>query len=341
MIFHITCSTDDNYLQHCMAMLCSVFENNSHTIFVHLLHHGLSQEAQKKLIDLSTKYHNKILFYNVDVSDFSQVEIKHTDLSIATFFRLLLPSVLDESIDKILYLDCDVIVLKDITELFSLELDGYGVAAVKDATPGNNRHRNIMGLELDDRAFCAGVLMINLDYWRKNNSQKHLLSYANEKAKELVMEDQDVLNHEFRRHWFMLPYKYGKAPMAIVPLDKNQKWKDIYEYVFDPSIIHYATHVKPWLDISIPDGEYYWKYVKLAGFENPKITQASERNRKMIKNTKMRYYINFYIRPFIPNIFEIVLRDVFDIIVLVSYIFRPKAFKIYQIKRWLAKYNTK
>lgn len=342
MKYNITCSTDDNYVQHCMAMLCSLYENNKDCTFVlHLLHHGLSQYGQSLIAGLTERYNNTAIFYDIDESYFSNVKIAdyHPDLSIATYYRLLLPTILDVSIDRILYLDCDVIVLGDVKPLYQLEFEDYGLAAIKDCTPGNDAHRQVMGLPLDGKAFCAGVLMINLDYWRKHNSQERMLKFANDMGDRLFMEDQDVLNHEFRNHWFQLPYKYGYTPMSIVPLDKNQKWADIMEYVYSPTIIHYATHAKPWLDIRIPDDHYYWEYVKLSAFPNPKETKTSDYYRKLIRITKLRYYINFYIHPFVPDFIEILLKDICKYALCLKHILRPKRFKEYMIKLWLEKYG--
>ena len=340
MILNIACSTDDNYIQHCVAMLCSLFENNKeHKIVVHLLNSGLSEKSQSIINTLCKRYSEELRFYDVEFSSLSSIKIKHEALSLATFYRIYLPSLLDKKINRVLYLDCDVIVLKDISEIYKLNLDEYGVAAVKDVTPENNLHRQILGMELDDRAFCAGVLMINLKYWRERNCQKKMLKYINDMGDKLVMEDQDVLNYEFHQHWFELPYKYGKTPMAIVPLDKNQKWQDIYEFVFEPSIIHYATHVKPWLDIRIPDDKFYWKYVELSSYPNPCKVKVSNYNRKRIKKTKLRYYVNYYIHPFIPDLIEALLIDIVNIIYIFTFIFRINKFKEYRIHRWLHKYG--
>lgn len=340
MTFNVTCSTDENYVQHCMAMLCSLFENNkSHHIRIHLLHHELPKDSQIIIKELCEKYNNDISFYNIELSHFSNISIKKPDLSIATFFRIVLPDMLDNSVERILHLDCDVIVLKDISSLFDLDISEFGVAAVKDFSPYHDDHRQIMGLQLDDRAFCAGVLMINLNFWRQHNSQNNMLEYAYKHPNDLFMEDQDILNHEFRRKWFQLPYKYGYAPMTIASLDNNQKWADVVEYAFNPAIIHYATHVKPWLDIRIPDDKYYWKYVGLSGYPNPRKTKVSDINRKRIQKTKLRYYISYYIRPFIPNLLEIIIIDVFDFIKMVTLIFSPRKFKYYHLQRWLAKYK--
>lgn len=341
MNIDLTCSTDDNYIQHCMAMLCSVFENNSkHKITVHVLHHDLSIKAQDFIRSLAGRYNNNVKFYDIDENEIGNVSLSenHPDLSVATYYRILLPSLLPENISRVLYLDCDVIVLRDISVLYNLNLENYGVAAVKDVTPGDDKHRRVMGLELDDRAFCAGVLMINLEYWRVHHSQQNMLEFLKKMSGKLVMEDQDMLNYEFHKKWFELPYKYGATPMAIVPLDNNQKWEDVKEYALTPSIIHYAAHVKPWLDIRIPEDKWYWKYVLLSDFPNPQYTKARMEIRRKIKRTKFRYYINYYIRPFIPTLFEIIIIDIFNFIQLLTFVVNPKGFKEYRLKRWLSKY---
>ncbi len=342
MNINLTCSTDDKYLQHCAAMLCSVFDNNrTHEITVHLLHHNLSEKSIAFLTQLGKQYGNNILFYDVDEKKLENVSIakNHPNLSIATYYRLFLPSLLDNSINRILYLDCDVIVLKDISNLFKLNLEEYGVAAVRDSTPWSDVHREVMGKALNSHSFCAGVLLINLKYWREHKCQDKMLQYADKMQGKLIMEDQDILNYVFHEKWFELPYKYGKASMGIAILDENQKWNDIKEYAFDPSIMHYATHVKPWLDIRIPDDRYYWKYVKLSGYPNPRKTKTLKQYRKSIYYAKIRYYINYFIRPFIPNTLEILFKDIINILKMFLYLYNINKFKEFRLKIWIEKYK--
>lgn len=63
MRLDITCSTDDNYVQYCMALLCSVYENNKeHNIYIHLLHDGLSDASIEQMEILTKRYHKNIFF---------------------------------------------------------------------------------------------------------------------------------------------------------------------------------------------------------------------------------------------------------------------------------------
>lgn len=347
MTYHVTCSTDDNYLQHCVAMLCSLFENNKeHEIYVHLLVDSLSDDSRQLISKLCKRYHGKAIYYNIDSKVLENVQLNSNInfngkqmYSIATYFRMLLPTLLPKEIRRILYLDCDVIILQDISELYNLNLENYGVAAVTESVIYGSYHRFKMGLGLQHTTFCAGVMMINMDYWRQDHSQEKLLEYCKRSWKGVYMQDQDALNYVFRDRWFVLPFKWGKMPFAIAPIDKKQKWFDIKEFVEKPCIYHYSAHVKPWLDVWFPDKHYYWEYVKISGFPNPKKTHANRQLRIRIYKSVTRFIINKYIRPFIPDIVEILLKDIYNIILFTLNILRPKRFKDLMLKRWCQKYG--
>ena len=346
MIYHVTCSTDDNYLQHCVAMLCSLYENNKGAkIVVHLLVDSLSLESRNIISSLSERYGNQTVFYDIDAEMLENIQLNDVMLngkkmySMATYYRMFLPSLLSDDIERILYLDCDVIVLRDVCDLFCLNMEGYGVAAVKDASPYDNYHRSKMGLGMQHSAFCAGMMMLNLDYWRKNNSQEKLLEYATRPWEKVMMQDQDALNYVFRDSWLHLPYKWGKTPLSIAPIDCTQKWFDIREYVESPCIYHYAAHAKPWLDVWFPDRSYYWKYLGLSGYPNPQTTHANRQLCWRIRKGVIRYYINKYIHPLIPDVIELLLRDIIFYISLLLKLFNPIRLKEYLLLRWYYKYN--
>ena len=313
---------------------------------VHLLVDSLSQESRNVIISLSEQYGNRAVFYDMkpemleDIQLNSNIKFNGKQMySIATYYRMFLPSLLPKEIDRILYLDCDIIVLQNVKELFELHMDGYGVAAVRDNVLYGSYHRFKMGLGLQHSSFCAGMMMINLSYWRENDSQRKLSEYATRKWRGVYMQDQDALNYVFRDAWLSLPNKWGKTPLNVAPIDKNQRWFDIHEYVYKPCIIHYAAHVKPWLDVWFPLQEYYWKYVKLSGFPNPQKTNANRQLKVRIFKSVVRYLINKYLRPFIPDLLEILIKDIYCIIMFAVNIFRPSKLKKMMLKRWCQKYG--
>lgn len=346
MIYHVTCSTDDNYLQHCVAMLCSLYENNRNSHFcLHLLVNSLSQDGRNIISELGKRYDNETIVHEIDESLVENLSMNTWAVfngknmySIATYYRIFLPSILPEIVDKILYLDCDVIVLDDVSELYHLNMEGYGIAAVKDASPFDSYHRNKMGLGLQHSAFCAGVMMINLAYWRENKCQEKLLEYSSRKWDNAYLQDQDALNYVFRDRWLVLPYKWGKTPCSIVPFDNDQKSYDCYEYAYKPSIIHYSSHTKPWFNIWFEERKYYWHYLKVSDYQNPKITKLLLKNRIKLSLTVFRYLINRYVRPIVPNFIEIIIKDVYGLVLLFFSMPFSRKRKTIMLNRWLSRY---
>ena len=106
-LYHVTCSTDDNYVQHCVAMLCSLFDNNKDKTFaVHLLVGQLSEISKNTINNLCKKYNNELNIYIITNSIISNLSLNDATLdgkptySIATYYRILLPSQINNNIDK-------------------------------------------------------------------------------------------------------------------------------------------------------------------------------------------------------------------------------------------------
>ncbi len=274
MGFDVTINTDDNYIQHSMAMLCSLYENNKNFhINVHVLHGGLTDKSRNYLTELSERYGNSAFFYLVDDAPLQGVQFrKNRPLSMAAYYRLLLSSVLPSNIDKVLYLDCDIIVLRDLHEIFDIELDEYALAASIDHFPYDARHRKQLHMEADERTFCSGVMLVNLKYWRDNNVEQGLLEYAKRHRDVVYLHDQDVLNYFFKKKWFLLSPKWNCVAYSVSAI-KYPFFRsfDFEEYLNEPMLYHYAAvGQKPWYDMNMPNKKYYIHYLELSGYKEIK-----------------------------------------------------------------------
>lgn len=272
MKINIVINTDDKYMQHAMAMLCSLYENNlPHDITVHVLEKNLSERGKRNILELSEKYNNEALFYDVDDSVLEGVQFrKNRPLSMAAYYRLLLSSILPCTLDKVLYLDCDMIVMRDIKEIFEIEIDGYALAATLDRFPYTEQHRLQLQMEVGERVFCSGIMLVNLKFWRDKNVEVGLLEYAKRHREEVFLHDQDVLNYYFKKKWFLLPPKWNRTA-GNLKLSKQPLYKefDRLAYIKTPMICHYASvGVKPWYDAPAPERGLYLKYLELSGFKD-------------------------------------------------------------------------
>lgn len=264
-IYHVGCSTDDNYIHHASVMICSLLENNKNIrIAIHLLYGNLSKVNQSFLKGLVSRYSAEIIFHQVDESRLQGVKFRKVrPLSMAAYYRLLLSSILND-VDKVLYLDVDTAVMGDITPLYSLNLDEYAVAAVKDVVPCFDDHRMSLSIPYDKDYFCSAVMLINLKYWRIHNVEEALLEFA-KRDRQVFCHDQDALNYVFKNCWYQLPPKWNRFNMMYKPSRDFNDYRDKYEYYHEPVIIHFSDYKPAHRCFFIKYESLYKYYHKLSG----------------------------------------------------------------------------
>jgi lipopolysaccharide biosynthesis glycosyltransferase len=272
--YHICCITDNAYARHCAVMLCSLFEKNKGSCFcIHILITALNEGTKQKLSNMIESYHSTCMFHHVDETKLQGVQIGKRVPNYATYFKLLLSSVIDETISIVLYLDSDIVVNGEITPIFDLDIDRYALAAVADV-PIEYVHRMQLSLSCDAKYFNAGVMLINLDYWRRNDSEKHLLAFSKKERQDYIFfHDQDALNKIFQDQWFSLSpiwNKFNMYPWFAIP-PRFDRGEDAFLFKKHPIVIHYAGYVKPWFNLPfIPYGKLYHKFVPLTPWKDIK-----------------------------------------------------------------------
>ena len=295
MKFDIVINTDDNYIQHAMAMLCSLYENNGgHDITVHVLQKDLSEKSRNYITGLSIRYGNNAVFYTVDEVPLRGVQFrKNRPLSMAAYYRLLLSSILPQELDRVLYLDCDIIVVRDIKEIFEIEIDNYALAASLDYFPYTQQHRLQLHMEVGERTFCSGVMLVNLEYWREHNVEPGLLEYAKRHRDEIHLHDQDVLNYYFKKKWFLLPPKWNRVASSIKPLPYcHYRGFDLRDYVLSPMLYHYASiGIKPWFDAPSPCKDVYVDYLCKSGYNEIRFNKVTQSTYIWLSYITLKYYI--------------------------------------------------
>ena len=192
---NIACATDNNYVPYCGIMLTSLFENNKeHSFSVYILTRGLSEENTTKFNSLASKYHSIITMIELDNDTFKSCPIKEKDpVSIVAYYRLVLPFVLPIEIQKVLYLDVDIIVDKQIDTLYNTDVNNVALAACIDYYLSEE----ILVTKIDKdkkNYFNSGVLLINLDYWRHHQIAEQCFDFIEKNPDKLLFWDQDALN---------------------------------------------------------------------------------------------------------------------------------------------------
>ena len=191
---HLVFCVDDNFCLPLGVLLQSLFETNSKAMHFHVIGSGLSQANLSRLQSLQSPS-RAFSFYNVQADDLQNVRISEAfagRLSIATYYRFLIDSMLPESISRVLYLDADMLVTDNIDELYASNLSGNVAAVVEDAKLSQSQHSQLISMA-GQQYFNAGMMLIDLNEWRQRDISATCFDML-ASGHDWPYNDQDILN---------------------------------------------------------------------------------------------------------------------------------------------------
>lgn len=254
----VVLACDNNYAQHLAVTISSILKNkNKNEKFdFYIVNSDLLLKNKEKLLKLKKEKDCNISFIEIDKETFKEcpltVDCPH--ISITTYYRYLL-SDLFKDIDKILYLDCDLVVTSSLSELYNTNIEDYYFAGVADILS----HKIVSRLGL--KKYCnAGVMLINLKKWRENNISNKLFEWTFNNLDKIQYQDQDVINVVMQDGIKYLPREWNNQ----VGMEQH-----FYDYGYNESaknakIIHFIGGTKPWHISCVSAG--WWLYFKYLFF---------------------------------------------------------------------------
>jgi lipopolysaccharide biosynthesis glycosyltransferase len=184
-------------------------------------------------------------------------------ITLGAYLRLFMAEYVDPSVDRLLYLDCDLIIRKDIGPLWAVDIDNYLAAAALE--PYLEEHE-ALGFIPGDAYFNSGVMLINLERWRGQNLLASFIACANERYSALTYWDQDILNCVLRGQVAFLNPRWNFLAIyaEMLPEQLRLTRDEFISIRRDPAIIHFTTRFKPWQYIPEPQYKgYYWQALSL------------------------------------------------------------------------------
>ena len=257
----VLCAFDERYLQHTATMLCSLLEHNT-VSRIHLFYSSVDDEELAKLESFVAGYGSGIARYEMAPANFQDFRVDKW-ASIAAYYRILAPRVLPADIDKILYLDSDIIVRKSLNELWQCDLSDQALAAVEDE--GDGVQRAVGWWPAGTRYFNSGVLLINLEFWRQNSVSERAINFIRDNPEKVTYWDQDALNAILVHRWIKLPTRWN-----------------FQETGKDPAIVHFIGEEKPWhRSLKHPFKYEYHKYRVKTPWPQYKLAGRSSLSRRL------------------------------------------------------------
>ncbi len=277
----VVLSANDYYVPYLSTVIQSIIQNakseNNYDLIV--MHSSIEEDSIKRVTQQCQGHINiSIRFVNVSQYIKKYNFYIHMHFTIETWYRLVIQDLF-ESYSKVVYLDSDLVVDTDIADLYNIDVEDYLLAATRDAdVAGLYNRKDIPRKEYMDYKlklrnpydyFQAGVILINIDEFKKTFTVKELLTLATTETWEFV--DQDLLN----------TYCQGRVKLVDMSWNVLTDWKEenwsriktinfgpvgiVNEYMAarkKPRIIHYAGFQKAW-DMPYCDmAEYFWRYAR-------------------------------------------------------------------------------
>lgn len=255
---NIVLSTDNNFVQHCAVTMVSILENNKDVSFF-IITDGLTDSNSLILSELAKKYDSSLQFLLVDKSIVSRLpmpdnsNLKH--ISPATYYRLFVAELLPDSVDKVIYLDCDMVIRGSLAELWNTDIQDYAIAAVFQDNNWAIKNHTFERLSLPESHgyFNAGMLLINVSYWRINHVQDRFLDYLTHNRDKIVYHDQDVLNVTLQNSvlgvspiWNMQNGIYFFKGEVLNCGYYKYSYDELKCVISQTVIIHFVSRPKPW-----------------------------------------------------------------------------------------------
>lgn len=278
---HIAASCDDHYVSHVAALFRSIIANASsssrfcfHLISTHIAPHHLTL-----LSDMIEGLNAKLNIIAADDSKFAHMPTLRYGL--AAYQRIALADYLDDNIERVIYLDSDVIVVDDITPLWQIDMNGAPVAAVENLSPKACQDFGFARQQY----FNSGVLLVDLAQWRARDMLGEASAFIQANQHRLRFIDQCTLNGLFSNQWLRLPLRWNQQADIYGVYKKyaqgcGYSLQEMAEAIKQPVVVHFIGKQKPWrADCFHPFQADYYYYLNQTPFASNPFGDASRLTR--------------------------------------------------------------
>jgi lipopolysaccharide biosynthesis glycosyltransferase len=303
---HVVTASDRGYVPYVSAMLTSLRYSLPPARAVHVT--VLSRDLKGSEISWPNQGSvDSIRCFAPDIPVGSVLPIGEYDhLSVETYYRLVLESAFDDSVQRVIYLDADLVVLGDLSDLAAIDLGGKTVGAVMDFAirrwggPRTCEALKSQRQHADRSYFNAGVLVIDLDAWRRKRVRDLAVRFLFENQGRIHCWDQDALNHALGGDWCELDPRWNRMCYWERQEFPDPPFSDeVMASLSTPNIVHFTGRRKPWNDDRHEARSHFDKYVTMAGFGSHRMTWLKGRWLDMkgwLRERRRRYTLRGAVR---------------------------------------------
>ena len=304
---HIALAFDINYLAPFYTLAASIYKNNPDIhIVIHCITRDINETEIERIKSFVLRNRGEIIFYRMDdilIRNF--IGTIQGNWTIAVYYKIFFPLLVPQSLEKLIYLDTDTLVINKLDDLYNANLGKYPLGAVYD---NYVRTQPEIGIIEENNYFNSGVLLINLTVWREQKITEKTIDFLNKNLEKIIYVDQDGLNAVLKYNWMHIDKKFN---LIYSYFPKEVSLKTLKEYLEDKVILHFTLQ-RPWNMLCKNRCRYlYYHYLNLSGIK-PQNRYTDFEYRKIPEWLKIRLleFINDY------QIFKTVWRKIKKILIL-------------------------
>ncbi len=228
---------------------------------------GIHGPDKEKICNLVGGFGASVYFTEMDKNAYNKYPVSN-HIKPSAYYRISIQYLLNSSYSKVIYLDCDMIVKDDISKLWEVDVSNHIISAVGDSGFENNDR---LFMPKNTLYFNSGVMLINMDNWRKADISGRAHKFIQEYPDRLFLHDQDVLNAVICGNWQQLHPRWNQQTkmFRLRPEETTFSEQELSEALHSPAIIHFTEASKPWhlMNEHLYRDEYFsvlqcteWKY---------------------------------------------------------------------------------
>lgn len=269
-LMNIVLSNDESFFSGlwCTVLSMLTVTPDASSLKIHVLDTGIKDSSWKRLADAVAKHPMPPVLeripFPMEMLKEHHLPDTHSPLVYTTLF---LPEIL--TCDRVLYLDSDLLIFRNVLELEKVDLDGYAYAAVVNEVDGtleydlSREESDKLNLDPQSSYFNAGFMLMNLKYWRVNNVSQLCFDFL--AWSQARYGDQTAMNSVLNGKIKPLDREWNRFSICLTP----------YELIGPSCIIHYVSKAKPWLVKSNDPTMLLWvKFLKGTGLAMPDLRPA-------------------------------------------------------------------
>lgn len=240
-VIHIAFNIDDKFFMQMGVTVVSILENNKDKYFsFHIFCDGVSDDNLAKIKQLAEKYQQNFYVYIMDMKPFQTFHIKTKHFSRVTYLRSVMPKILKPLTDKYLYMDADMLCVGDISEITSIDLEGYPFAAASEI-PQAVAYKTSFLHQKSGKHFNDGLMWIDISEWEKEQITEKIFSYQGADPRRFSGQSQDIMNLVLDGEIKFIDRRFnGGSDNGIL-------------------IYHFCGRNKPW-HMVISEGDKLWRH---------------------------------------------------------------------------------